>query len=161
MKITIEALIVSLFLVIASVGMAAAGPTETVEEGAFSPLGGASSAACVASDTQLCLDGGRFSVSVTWRNQQGQTGDGRVLPAGGNDSGMFWFFDDDNWELLIKVLNGCAINSHYWVFFAATTDQEFTVTVTDLSAGKIAQYTNPLKNPADAVTDTSAFATCP
>ena len=118
-------------------------------------------AACVPSDTLLCLHDGRFSVSVSWRDQAGQTGVGHVLPAESDDSGMFWFFSADNWELLVKVLNGCAITNHYWVFFAATTDQEFTVTVTDLSAGKVVDYTNPLKNPADAVTDTTAFNTCP
>jgi hypothetical protein len=78
-----------------------------------------------------------------------------------DDSGLFWFFSNSNMELLIKVLDGCSFNSHYWVFFAATTDQEFTVTVTDTLTGYVNQYTNPMKHPADAVTDTSAFATCP
>ena len=159
MKIGICAAIFGLLLSMASIGPVVAQPSES-ENGA-TPLQGLATAGCAASDTQLCLDAGRFSVSVGWRNQQGQTGVGHVLPTDSEDSGMFWFFSDDNWELLVKVLNGCTVNNHYWVFFAATTDQEFTVTVTDISAGKVVQYTNPLKNPADAVTDTSAFATCP
>jgi hypothetical protein len=56
---------------------------------------------------------------------------------------------------------GCGFNNRYWVFYAATTDQEFTVTVTDLKTTQQVQYTNPLKNRADTVTDTSVFATCP
>jgi hypothetical protein len=115
---------------------------------------------CNPSDTAMCLRNGRYSVSVTWKNQQGQSGVGHAVPFT-DDSGLFWFFSDSNMELLIKVLNGCSFNDHYWVFFAATTDQEFTVTVTDLKTAQQVQYTNPLKNPADAVTDTSAFATCP
>ena len=33
-------------------------------------------------------------------------------------------------ELLVKVLNGCAINGHRWVFVAPATDLEFTLWVT-------------------------------
>ena len=115
---------------------------------------------CQPSDTQMCLQDGRFMVSVAWKDQQGGTGVGHAVPST-DDSGLFWFFSADNMELLIKVLDGCGFNSHYWVFFAATTDQEFTVTVTDTKTGQQVQYTNPLKSPADAVTDTKAFATCP
>ena len=63
--------------------------------------------------------------------------------------------------MLIKVLDGCAINGRYWVFFAATTDVELTVTVTDTQENQTRVYTNPLNQAADAITDTGAFATCP
>lgn len=61
-------------------------------------------------------------------------------------------------ELLIKVLDGCPINNHYWIFFESANDQEFTVMVTDLDTDKQAEYANLLNNRADEVTDTSAFA---
>ena len=115
---------------------------------------------CTATDTRMCLQNSRFSVRVFWEDEYGNTGDGHAIPAT-DDSGLFWFFSPNNMELLIKVLNGCSINNHFWVFFAATTDQKFTVRVTDLETEEQMEYTNPLKNPADAVTDTSAFATCP
>ena len=108
----------------------------------------------------MCLQGGRYSIGVTWEDQTGKTGVGHAIPST-DDSGLFWFFSPSNMELLIKVLNGCGYNNRYWVFFVATTDQEFTVTVTDTKTGQSVEYTNPLKNPADAVTDTDAFATCP
>jgi hypothetical protein len=63
--------------------------------------------------------------------------------------------------MLIKVLNGCPVNDSYWVFFAATTNVEFVVTVVDTQSGRAKQYLNPLDHVANAVTDTSAFATCP
>lgn len=115
---------------------------------------------CTPSDTVMCLQNGRFSVSVNWEDQQGNKGVGTAIPST-DDSGLFWFFSPSNMELLIKVLDGCGINNKYWVFFAATTDQKFTVTVVDLQTGQQVEYTNPLKNPADAITDTSAFASCP
>ena len=77
------------------------------------------------------------------------------------DSGLFWFFSDNNWEMLVKVLDGCAINGHYWVFSAATTNVGYTLRVIDTDNGAVQEYVNPLGVAADAVTDTGAFATCP
>jgi hypothetical protein len=108
----------------------------------------------------MCLNQERFRIQVAWEAEDGSSGSGRVVPTGADDSGMFWFFNTSNWELLIKVLNGCNINDHFWTFFAATTDQKFTVTVTDTMTQQTVQYTNPMKNSADAVTDVKAFATC-
>jgi hypothetical protein len=108
----------------------------------------------------MCLQNGRFAVEVTWKDQHGGSGMGYAIPST-DDSGLFWFFSPNNMELLIKVLNGCSINNRYWVFFAATTDQEFTVVIHDYAHGTTIAYNNPLKNPADAVTDTDAFETCP
>ena len=71
-----------------------------------------------------------------------------------------WVFSANNWEMLIKVLDGCAINDHYWVFAAATTTVEYTLTVTDTITDVVAEYFNPLGVAAAAVTDTDAFATC-
>ncbi|MEM8934517.1 MAG: hypothetical protein AAGE94_25210 [Acidobacteriota bacterium] len=77
------------------------------------------------------------------------------------DSGVMYFFERGNWELLVKVLDGCVLNDHHWVFFAATTNVEFTLTITDTEAGVTRTWFNPLGRQADAITDTTAFATCP
>ena len=108
----------------------------------------------------LCLGGGRFQANVSWQDSAGRTGDGLVVP-GGPDSGHFYFFDPDNTEMLVKVIDGCDFNSHYWVFAAAATDVEYTLTVTDSSTGSSRTYDNDLGTPAQAITDTQAFATCP
>jgi hypothetical protein len=47
------------------------------------------------------------------------------------------------------------------VFFAATTNVELHLTVTDTQTGKIKTYFNPLGTAAPPIQDTSAFATCP
>ena len=115
---------------------------------------------CVPGPTTMCLNGGRFQVEVVWVDFEDNTGPGSVVPVSADRSGLFYFFREDNWEMLIKVLDGCSINEHFWVFFAATTNVEFTVTVTDTDTGEVKLYTNPLGHSADAVTDTRAFATC-
>ena len=116
---------------------------------------------CVEDAHTLCLRGGRFQVRVDWETSNGSTGQASVVPVDSDDSGLLWFFGPDNWEMLIKVLNGCEVTNHYWVFFAATTNVEFTVTVTDTQNGRVKTYTNPQGISADAVTDTGAFPTCP
>jgi hypothetical protein len=121
------------------------------------PVGGF----CVPTDTRLCLKGGRFAVTVSWKTPDAATGNGHVVPGYGDESGLFWYFNADNWELLIKALDGCPINNRKWVFTAATTNVEYDVTVRDLVTDQTKVYHNTQGVSAPAVTDTSAFATCP
>lgn len=118
-------------------------------------------APCVESVTALCLNNDRFRVEVLWRTTT-SSGDGMAVPIpSAPDSGLFYFFSAANLEMLLKVLNGCGLNNRYWVFYAATTNVEFAVLVTDVTNGRVKTYFNPLNRPAPPVQDTSAFATCP
>jgi hypothetical protein len=112
---------------------------------------------CVADAQTLCLTGARFRVQVAWEKADGETGQASVVPGASDNSGVLWFFNEDNWEMLVKVLDGCAVTNHYWVFFAATTNVQFIVTVTDTQTGAVKTYVNPQGTSADAVTDTSAL----
>ena len=116
---------------------------------------------CTPDATTLCLNNNRFQVQVQWVDYFGNTGFGQVVQNFSTDSGLFWFFNANNWELMVKVLNGCGVNGHYWVFGAAATSVQYTITVSDTQTGEIKQYFNPLGTTAPAITDTSAFATCP
>lgn len=105
---------------------------------------------------------GRFEVGVEWRGfETGQGGFAQVSDLRTPDSAIMFFGNADNLEFLIKVIDGCDINDRFWVFFAGATNVEFTVSVTDTQTNTSKEYSNPLGNPADAVTDTQAFATCP
>ena len=63
--------------------------------------------------------------------------------------------------MLVKVLDGCGVNGHYWVLAAATTNVEYTLRVTDTVTGAVREYFNPLGTRAAAITDTDAFRACP
>ncbi len=115
---------------------------------------------CTRDTLGTCLSDERFRIDLAWRSFDGTTGSGNVVPVGSDDSGLLWFFEDDNWEMLIKVLDGCAINDRFWVFAATTTTVEYTLTVTDTATGEIRDYFNLLGTAAPAITDTDAFATC-
>lgn len=112
--------------------------------------------------TVACLNE-RFSTRVQWRTSPAggpPDGDGTLVLTS-DDSGLFWFFSADNWELMVKALNGCGLNDRYWVFSAATTNVFYRLEVLDVRAGVQKIYFNYQGPPAPAVTDTSAFATCP
>jgi hypothetical protein len=122
--------------------------------------GGTLASSCVPSDTAICLQGGRFRVEVQWRDFVGQGGAAHTVAVRTPDSGLFWFYGADNWELLVKVLDGCGQNDRYWVFAAAATALQYRITVTDTHAGQQRSYSNPLGVSSPAVTDVEAFA-CP
>ncbi len=115
---------------------------------------------CIASESTACLNRGRFQVTVDWRDFDDGSGSGTLAPDGSDDSGLLWFFDDANWEMLVKVLDGCSFNDHFWVFAAATTNVEYNMRVVDTLTGYVKEYVNPLGVAAGAITDSSAFATC-
>jgi hypothetical protein len=119
-------------------------------------------AGCVPSATALCLHEGRFRVEVAWEEFRGGTGAGRPIPLPGlDDSGLFWFFDEENVELTVKVLEACPLDDHWWVFLAGGSTVEYEVTVTDTAAGRSVSYRNELGEVPRLVADTAAFATCP
>jgi hypothetical protein len=115
---------------------------------------------CVPNATTLCLDE-RFAVTAEWRNYSDVSGVGSVASCGTDDSGLFWFFHPQNWEVLIKSVNGCGLNNRYWIYSAATTDVFYRIQVTDVVGGASKTYFNYLGEPAVANNDSDAFATCP
>ena len=74
---------------------------------------------------------------------------------------MVFFFPGTNDDLLVDLLDNCSNNDHFWVFANSATNVEFELTVTDTEAHQVKVYRNELGQVAGAITDTSAFATCP
>ena len=90
------------------------------------PLGGYSD--CIPSTTPLVLDGG-YEVSVCYETADGVVGEGSAGIWGSGEAGLLWFFERGNAEILVKVLDGCAINGKRWVFVAPVTDLAFNIEV--------------------------------
>lgn len=117
--------------------------------------------ACGDPATTLCLEGGRFRVSMIWRTSNGQTGAAHAVPLSGN-SGYFWFFDASNAEVMTKLLDACVPPyRRFWFFAAGMTNVRVVTTVEDLQAQVSRTYTNPQGTPFKPLQDTDAFATCP
>jgi len=129
--------------------------------------GSGPASACVADGTTLCIDDqpgdARWKVRVAYATTQagGRQGFGAATALsqlGVNRGGLMTFFSADNPEMLIKVLDGCAITGHKWVFYSATTNVGLETTVTDSQTGNWVRYQNPDLNAAPPVQDTTAFA---
>jgi hypothetical protein len=99
---------------------------------------------CLPGAGDLCLgEGERFRVHVTWQDPfNGGSGFGRPFPLT-EDTGGFWFFDPDNLELTVKVIDGRRVNEHFWFFYGALTNVEYQITVTDRETGATRVYENP------------------
>ena len=118
---------------------------------------------CIEDEETLCLQANdRFEVRLDFRTPDA-SGRAKTLDFGARDSGLFYFFNPNNAEMLVKVLNGCPVTGleGYWVFYAATTNVEFTLTVRDTESGEVRRYPNALGETASPIQDTTAFKTCP
>jgi hypothetical protein len=135
------------------------------EWAASRPLAGkggqtAGAGSCTASSTVACLNHGRFRVTARYDSGTGNSGEAQVVQLT-PDTGYFWFFASSNVEALVKVLDGCSVGGHYWVFSGGLTDVKVDLTVADTVTGASRTYSNPLHTQFQPIQDTSAFATCP
>ena len=114
----------------------------------------------VSSATTLSLNGGRFDVSMTARDQRTErTGVGQAIP----ENDLFGYFSipdltsqPDNPEMFVKILDARAVNGQFWVFYNGLTDLDVTLTVRENPTGIVKTYR---KDPGSACGgfDTSGF----
>lgn len=116
---------------------------------------------CVPGPETLCLHDRRFSVRLERESAGGELVPASVVPGFSSASGNFTFFGPENWEFLVKVLDGCALNGHYWVFASPATDVGWELVVEDTVSGESWSMSRPGGSAAPPITDTRAFATCP
>ena len=122
--------------------------------GLTNPLG-----SCSNTSSTMCL-ADRFTVTVDW-NTNSDSGTATAVPPNSKDTGLFWFFAPDNWEVMVKVLNVCGfLNDRVWVYIAASTDQGYKITVRDSLTGQSVEYNKAVGPPAPAITDTNALDVC-
>jgi hypothetical protein len=120
-----------------------------------------STGTCTPTATALCLLEDRFRVEVAWETNQGGSGQGQAVELT-PDTGYFWFFTEENVEMVVKVRDACVDPfNRFWVFAGGLTNVMVTMTVTDTLTNEAQTYTNPLGTPFKPITDTNAFATCP
>ncbi len=114
---------------------------------------------CVENATSLCLATERFRVNVDFSTVDQTDAQAQAI-ALTEDTGYFWFFNEANVEIVIKVLNGCGINQRFWVFSGGLTDVDVEIKVVDTETGasRIYQSSDRAFLP---VQDVEAFASCP
>jgi hypothetical protein len=115
--------------------------------------------ACEPSDRRLCLVGGRFQLEVDWERPNGSRGDGTAVQLTDN-TGQFWFFREENVEMVVKVLDACSFEQDFWVFAGGLTNVRAELTVLDTWTGEERRYSNPQQAAFQPLQDTDAFQTC-
>ena len=108
----------------------------------------------------LFLQEGRFKVTARWSTES-SAGTAAAVPMSG-ESGTFWFFDEANTEVLVKVLDACDLPGFesFWVFATGLTNLGVVLEVTDTVTGATKVYENELGEHFEPILDTRAFATC-
>lgn len=122
---------------------------------------------CQPDETTLCINDqpgdGRFRIRMSYETASGGglSGDAKALNLDAvavRRGGLLYFLNSGNPEVLIKILNGCLINDHFWVFYAATTTVGFELTVEDLATGAVRSWSNTDGFDAVPVSDIEAFS---
>lgn len=94
-----------------------------------------------------------FRVDAEWRTA---TASGPATPVPWTaDTGAFYFFRPDNIELTVKVLDGCALTGHRWVFAAGMTNLGVSLSVH--AATGVWSYDSRRGEPFATVIDTQAL----
>ncbi|HEX5719891.1 MAG TPA: Calx-beta domain-containing protein, partial [Thermoanaerobaculia bacterium] len=107
----------------------------------------------------LCLDGGRFEASVEWhRLAAADDGPKRMMLPEASRSGLFSSSRSSDPQLLVNMVDGCKVNGHHWLYFAAVTDVEHTVKVRDTLTGRTWARFNPAGSVPAPVRDVEAFS---
>ena len=138
-------------------------PAHSAETAAGAALPGATppSFDCNTTDFAACLLDHRFEVAASFTAPNGGPAGNAHMVQLTDDSAYLWFFSSDNVEVLVKMMNGCVLDSSYWVFAGGLTNANVVITVTDATTGTMKQFHNPQGTPFQPIQDTSALAVCP
>ncbi len=74
-----------------------------------------------STSTSVCLGHETSEVTAKYGGVTGK------VASEGWDAAVFWAYSPDNWEILVKNLDGCSINGHGWLFAAAAGTQTYSV----------------------------------
>jgi hypothetical protein len=129
----------------------------------------ASTAACVRDNNTACLLGSKFRITGEMKNNQNVTFPLQLMdfPSGRAESNeaSFWeSFQAGNFEISIKVLDGCSIFPlghplhFYWAFFGGLTNQRTDMSIVDTLTLAQRTFHNPAGTFPTTQAETMAFA---
>jgi hypothetical protein len=111
---------------------------------------------CAAGPNVMCLGDGRYRVQATFERGSDIRGMANAVDLS-EESGLFWFFSPGNVETIVKILDGCGVNNHRWVYTTGLTDLRVLLTVADTQTGETATYLNEGGSAFAPIQDTEAL----
>lgn len=116
---------------------------------------------CENGGETLCLQGGRFEVTLDWGVTSGTLYAARAESLSA-ESGFFTFFDPGNVEAVVRLIDGCSFNDRYWLFAGGLTDLATRLHVRDLLHPELdLVFEKPPGVPFEPILELAAFAGCP
>ena len=113
---------------------------------------------CHPSLTHGCLQNRRFALDVTFDPSDHGLPPGPATPQLESDESLkFYFFEPENLEVFVKILDGCGYNGYYWIFASGLTDLGVSVRVTDTLSGDVYSHDNPRGRVFTPLLDIEAF----
>ncbi len=98
--------------------------------------------AATAGSAGVSLHDDKFTVTASYRMgaaiSGGATGDAERST---KNSALFRFMGDESFDLLVNVVNHCAMSKRYRVVIAGATINDFSITITHNESGKRREYT--------------------
>jgi hypothetical protein len=141
-------------------GVVAAIWVSAQQDGEVRTLAGRRFAAAGEPDLEtLCLRGGRFRATAEWQDPMGRAGKATATRTG-DGWGSLAFFQPSADDLVVKLLDGAAINGRFWVYLGSLSDVAFDLRVTDTATGLVRSYRNEQGRFA-SLGDVDAFPTAP
>ena len=124
------------------------------------PISGGEETDCVPQPVRRLRGGYTVNMCVEYIDNDGETvvAEAKDYDLDSEQSGILYFFNRDNAEVLIKVLDGCAINGHRWVFVAPVTTLAFNLTVESPDGAEVWTHQNYLNDTAAPRSNIMAFA---
>ena len=116
-------------------------------------------AACVANPTTLCLNDGRFRVTVFYATPDGASGPGHGRVPDGRLGLLLVLRRGQHRARSSRSSTRCTLGN-FWVFAGGLTNVGVTLLVEDTQTGASKTYNNPIGTPFAPLQDTQAFS-CP
>jgi len=128
---------------------------------AFAPPIAKGDAGCEDGGETLCLQEGRFEVTLDWAAASGPPTPARARSLSA-ETGTFTFFDAGTVEAVVRLIDGCSFNDRYWLFAGGLTDVATRLRVRDvLHPERDLVFEKPSGEPFAPILDLAAFAGCP
>lgn len=101
---------------------------------------------CELGEPLITFDHGyTVSMCVEYRNREGELvkEDAKDYGLESLESGILYFFNRDNAELLVKVLDTCSHSDYIWVYVAPVTTLAFNLRIDEVATGRYWEHKNP------------------
>jgi len=99
---------------------------------------------CTPNGTTLCLMSNRFQVTGQYDTYSSSTFVNATATSFSDNTGLLTTVTVGNVDVVVKMVNFCALNNSWSAYIGGTTDLGVKITITDTNTGRVYTAANPL-----------------